>query len=567
MGQNTSHNAGQNPGQNPGQDSAKTAGNRSRRHDIVAFGIAAAAIIQFVGIAGTLMPQVLRSWLTGSAPPDPLLVNALLLNIALVLLGWRRYSEMQREVAIRRQTEEEARLLASTDPLTKCLNRLSSTAAIQALLETGQQVKRNVAVFLIDLDNFKQINDLNSHQTGDLVLTVVADRLRLHFPAGSVIARVGGDEFVCAMIVDPALHGDLDHFAALLIEQVGQPVADGRVMILPRISAGYALSEPHTADSAPTDAATLVHRADIAMYHAKKSGRNRHVAFQPLLEDDLRLKRNLEAAIRDGIAKGEFAPFYEQQVDLQTGKLVGFEMLARWHSPHYGLVSPEVFIPIAEEMDLISELSENLIRQALADAREWDPSLTLSVNISPVQFRDAWFAQKLLQLLVEAGFPPSRLEIEITESTLHENVGAVRNAVTSLKNQGVRVCLDDFGTGYSSLSQLRSLPFDRIKIDRSFVSEIGQDSKCGDLVAAIVSLGRGLDLPVTAEGIESSQVRDALRDLGGMKGQGYLFGMPEDASTTRARLAAMKLLAGSGSRQEMDEPAAEIVALPGRQAS
>ncbi|MFC3101244.1 putative bifunctional diguanylate cyclase/phosphodiesterase [Altererythrobacter lauratis] len=559
MGQNTSHNAGQNP--------AKTADNRSRRHDIVAFGIAVAAIIQFVGIAGTLMPQVLRSWLTGGAPPDPLLVNALLLNIALVLLGWRRYSEMQREVATRRKTEEEARLLASTDPLTKCLNRLSSTAAIEALLETGRQAKRRVAVFMIDLDNFKQINDLNSHQTGDLVLTVVADRLRMHFPAGSVIARVGGDEFVCAMIVDPALHNDLDHFAALLIEQVGQPVADGRAMILPRISAGYALSEPHTSDSAACDAATLVHRADIAMYHAKKNGRNRHVAFLPLLEDDLRLKRDLEAAIRDGIAKGEFVPFYEQQVDLQTGKLVGFEMLARWHSPHYGLVSPEVFIPIAEEMDLISDLSENLIRQALADAREWDPSLTLSVNISPVQFRDAWFAQKLLQLLVQAGFPPSRLEIEITESTLHENVGAVRNAINSLKNQGVRVCLDDFGTGYSSLSQLRSLPFDRIKIDRSFVSEIGQDSKCDDLVAAIVSLGRGLDLPVTAEGIESQHVRDALRELGGMKGQGYLFGMPEDANATRERLAGMQLLSGGTGHASNPAETPELLATQKRQAS
>ena len=552
MGQQSSHNPG------------KTADARSKRRDIIAFGIAIAAILQFVGIAGTLMPQVLRSWLSGGASPDPLLVNALLLNIALVLLGWRRYSEMQREVALRRQTEEEARILANTDPLTKCLNRLSSTAAIQSLLDNAHTTQRSVAVFMIDLDNFKQINDLNSHQTGDLVLTVVADRLRLQFPAGSVIARVGGDEFVCAMIVDPAIHGDLDQFAALLIEQVGQPVAEGRAVILPRISAGYAVSQP--VSTTPDDAAALVHRADIAMYHAKKNGRNRHVAFLPLLEDDLRLKRDLESAIREGIAQGEFVPYYEQQVDLQTGRLVGFEMLARWHSPHYGLVSPEVFIPIAEEADLISELSEKLIRQALADARDWDPSLTLSINVSPVQFRDAWFAQKLLQLLVENGFPPSRLEIEITESTLHENVAAVRNAINSLKNQGVRVCLDDFGTGYSSLSQLRSLPFDRIKIDRSFVSEIGQNAKCGDLVAAIVSLGRGLDLPVTAEGIESSHVLDALRDLGGMKGQGYLFGMPEDAKATRERLAGMQLLAGSAGHDAHPAETPELVAIRNRQA-
>lgn len=235
-------------------------------------------------------------------------------------------------------------------------------------------------------------------------------------------------------------------------------------------------------------------------------------------------------------------PYYEQQVDLETGKLSGFEMLARWKRPRYGVDSPEIFIPIAEEIDLISELSEGLIGQALEDAKDWDPSLTLSVNISPVQLRDPWFAQKLLHWLVESGFPPARLEIEITESCLHENIGAVRSIVTSLKNQGIRISLDDFGTGYSSLAQLRSLPFDGLKIDHSFAAELAGQGEGKALVEAIVSLGRGLSLPVTAEGIESEEVLGQLQGMGELKGQGYLYGMPEDAASTRNLLAGLDML-------------------------
>lgn len=260
------------------------------------------------------------------------------------------------------------------------------------------------------------------------------------------------------------------------------------------------------------------------------------------MENELRLRNELESAIRRGVLQGKFVPFYEQQIDLETGELAGFEMLARWKSPIYGLVSPDVFIPIAEEMDMISELSECLIRQALQDAKAWNPRLSLSVNISPLQMRDPWFAQRLLNLLIESGFPAQRLEIEITESCLHKNIAAVRTIVSSLKNQGIRICLDDFGTGYSSLAQLRSLPFDRLKIDRSFVAKMSKEAGTTNLVEAIISLGKGLSLPVTAEGIEDSCALEALRKLGELKGQGYLYGQPEDAVTTRKRLEGMNLL-------------------------
>jgi EAL domain-containing protein (putative c-di-GMP-specific phosphodiesterase class I) len=263
------------------------------------------------------------------------------------------------------------------------------------------------------------------------------------------------------------------------------------------------------------------------------------------MENELRFRNELETGIRRGIAKGEFVPFYEQQIDLDTGELVGFEMLARWRSPQLGLVSPEIFIPVAEEIGLISDLSEHLMRQAFTDARSWDEALTLSINISPVQLRDPWFAQKLLKLLVEHSFPAQRLEIEITESCLHDNIGLVRSMITSLRNQGVKVSLDDFGTGYSSLEQLRSLPFDRLKIDRSFIKDLTENEGKSGIVDAIVSLGRGLEMPITAEGIEHEDILVALRKMGQFKGQGYLYGRPETAEQVRQRLSIAGRLAGT----------------------
>lgn len=217
-------------------------------------------------------------------------------------------------------------------------------------------------------------------------------------------------------------------------------------------------------------------------------------------------------------------------------------MLARWNSPSLGLVNPDLFIPVAEEIGVIADLSESVIRQALLDARHWNPKLTLSVNISPIQLRDPWFAQKLLKLLVEANFPANRLEIEITENSLHDNIGLVRSMITSLKNQGIRVSLDDFGTGYSSLAQLRTLPFDRIKIDRSFITTLPDSKDSATIVQSIVALGEGLGLPITAEGVESEEVLHELRKFSGLKAQGYLYGMPETARTTAAELAQLDLL-------------------------
>lgn len=516
-------------------------GNAER--DVVTFGIAVAALIMFVGTTGTLMPQIIRASRGLGASPDMLLTNAMLLNIALLLFGWRRYRDLQREMTVRREAEETARELAQRDPLTHCLNRRSGVPALQQAIATAAQDRCDLAVLMLDLDNFKQINDLHSHSAGDAVLVEIAARINAMLPKGGMLARMGGDEFACCLPVRPGEDASIHLFASRLLDSVAAPMICGNAHVEASVSAGIVL---HRRDLGTPDEAgceLLIHRADIAMYHAKKTGRNRYTLFEPRLEDDLHRRNVLGSAIRAGIDAGEFVPFYEQQIDLATGELVGFEMLARWQSPQYGLVMPDTFIPVAEDLDLIAPLSECLIRQALADARDWDPCLTLSVNISPVQLRDPWFAQKILKLLVDTGFPAGRLELEITESCMHENIAAVRSILAGLKNQGIRISLDDFGTGYSSLSQLRELPFDRIKIDRTFVKELASDGT-NDMMNAIVALGRGLNLPITAEGIETPEVLEMLRELGELKGQGYLYGMPEDAETTRGRLAGMELLNG-----------------------
>lgn len=517
--------------------------------DIVALGILAAAIILFVGTGSTVLSRIVRSVLFGEAGGDMLQGNALILNIALIIFGWRRYVDLSREVAVRRQSESHAKRLAETDALTGCLNRRSLDGGIITLLEQASRCGGEVVMVMIDLDKFKRSNDLHGHQVGDEVLCEAARRVRALLPDRALLARLGGDEFAAAILFEAGEIGPdetsvVDNLVSRINRAVAAPITAGAANVEVTASIGLSRSGPVVAATgAEGIAQTLGHQADLAMYHAKKAGRDRFCWFEPTMEAELRFRGELEAGIRNGLARGEFVPFYEKQVDLETGELVGFEMLARWQSPRHGLIGPEIFIPVAEEIGLIADLSETLIARALRDARDWDPRLTLSVNISPLQMRDPWFAQKILKLLVEANFPPERLDIEITESCLHENVGVVRSMITSLRNQGIRMSLDDFGTGYSSLAQLRTLPFDRIKIDRSFVSTLDSSKDSATIVAAISSLGRGMNLPITAEGIESAEVLDALRQLGPFKGQGYLYGRPATAETVRAELAERGLLA------------------------
>ncbi len=527
------------------------------KRDVIALGIVVASIIMFVGTGSTVLPQVVKALAGHGGGPDMLLTNALLLNVALVIFGWRRYAELTGEVQIRRLAEEQAKVLADTDPLTGCFNRRSIAGQTDDLIHQAGTQGEAVAMIMLDLDNFKSVNDLHGHAAGDTMLRTAAERIAAILPERGLLARIGGDEFACVVPFDPAQTAIVDRITADLIATVSEPVEHGDFRVETTISAGLARTEP----GANFDSQVLMHMADIAMYQAKKRGRNRYCWFDPAMESELRFRSELESGIRRGVSLGEFVPFYEKQIDLSTGQLVGFEMLARWRSPTLGVVSPEIFIPVAEEIGAIAELSESLIRQALADARFWHPRLTLSVNISPIQLRDPWFAQKLLKLLVEANFPPSRLEIEITETSLHDNMGLVRSLITSLKNQGVRVSLDDFGTGYSSLSQLRSLPFDRIKIDRSFIMTLPDSPDSATIVRSIIAMGEGLGLPVTAEGVETPRVLEALQQFGSLKAQGFLYGKPGPADAVFAELEQLDLVLQPGAEQPeadstTDEPEA-----------
>ena len=527
------------------QNSKKQNGLGSAERDLIALGIAVSAILLFVATGGTVLPSVVDAMFGNGKSPDHLLVNALLLNIALVIFGWRRYNQLTHEIQERRRAEEQARELAEFDPLTRCLNRRSMADAVENLRERAGKSGDSVAMGLIDLDNFKQINDMHGHGVGDQVLVALAQRISAQLPENSVLARLGGDEFAFVVQYPTQSPERIDDLVIRLFERVTPSFRLEDISLEITMSIGVANdAEDFASDASPKiTTEQLMHRADIAMYHAKKEGKNRFFWFEPAMEAELRFRIELEIGIRNGITKAEFVPYYEQQIDLESGGLVGFEMLARWHSPNLGVVSPEVFIPIAEEIGLIGELSDQLMAQAFVHAAEWDDSLTLAINISPVQLRDPWFAQKLLKTMVKYGMPAHRLEVEVTESSLHDNIGMVRSMITSLRNQGVKVSLDDFGTGYSSLEQLRSLPFDRLKIDRIFVQELHNPNERSTIVDAIISLGKGLNMPITAEGIENEQILARLQSLGPLKGQGFLYGHPEPIADVRKRLAALGKLA------------------------
>jgi len=277
----------------------------------------------------------------------------------------------------------------------------------------------------------------------------------------------------------------------------------------------------------------MLRRADIAMYSSKRAGRNTFRWFDSDQETELKQRATLEEEIRQGIDGDEFIPFFQPLINLESGDTTGFEVLARWRSPRRGLVEPVDFIDICEASGMIAALSMNVMRKALIEAKDWPAHLKIAVNISPVQFRDPQLAERILKLLVETGFPARRLELEITEGSLIEHPEQAVTVVQSLKNNGISIALDDFGTGYASLTQLQALPFDRIKIDKSFVATIGENEQSAAIVRTIASLGKLLCVPITAEGVENEAIRLQLAEAGCQDAQGWLFGRAVSAQLVR----------------------------------
>ncbi|MEG3085884.1 putative bifunctional diguanylate cyclase/phosphodiesterase [Sphingomonas sp. PB4P5] len=507
------------------------------RRDLFTGAITVAAILLFVGTGSAALSAALRSYVSGGAGPEHSLVIALLLNVALILFGWRRHRDLAAEVDVRTAAEERAQLLASKDPLTGFLNRRCLAEEGAAMFVRAQKRGKAMAMIMLDLDHFKTINDMHGHATGDALLQLVAEEIAAAMPAIALTARFGGDEFACGFLFEPDHPDTVERIAERLISRFAQPLHVGGLQLHVSASIGVARSD---FDCASIDA--LMRAADIAMYAAKNSGRNRYAWFDRSMERDLQARNALESGLRAAIPNQEIVPYFEQQIDLGTGRLIGFEVLARWEHPKQGLIAPDKFIHIAEEIGLIGDLSLAIMRQAFLAARDWNAGLSLSVNISPWQLKDAWLAQKIIKVLTETGFPASRLEIEITESALFDNLALAQSIVGSLKNQGIAIALDDFGTGYSSLAHLRALPFDRIKIDKSFIMSINDNVESAAIVGAITGLGDSLNLPITAEGVESVAIETRLKELGCARGQGYLYGQPLSASNVRRLLAEKRLL-------------------------
>ncbi|MGN6279140.1 MAG: putative bifunctional diguanylate cyclase/phosphodiesterase [Sphingomonas sp.] len=508
-----------------------------RRNDLVTGAVTVAAILLFVGTGSAVLSRIVGNYTSGTALPDQTLVVALLLNVALILIGWRRHNALVAEVALHTAAEQRAQQLAARDPLTGFLNRRSFPEDGAAAFAKTQKQGKALALLMLDLDHFKMVNDMHGHTIGDALLRQVAEAIADRVPQGALLARFGGDEFACTFPFEPAHPETVERVGEQLVSRLAQPFGVDGLHLHVSASIGIARSDE---DSTGID--SLTRSADIAMYAAKKAGRNRFAWFDQSMERELKARNDLEVGLRSAIPAQQIVPYFEQQVDLTTGRLHGFEVLARWTHPTRGIISPETFIPIAEETGMIAELSLSVMRQAFVAARDWHPSLSLSINVSPWQLRDPWLAQKIIKTLTETGFPAARLEIEITESALFENLALAQSIVGSLKNQGIRLALDDFGTGYSSLAHLRALPFDRIKIDKSFVISINENAESAAIVNAITRLGDSLNLPITAEGIEDAAIEERLRALGCSKGQGWLYGRPLSIAHARRHLAERRLL-------------------------
>ncbi len=511
-----------------------------RRGAFVTGAIVGTSSLMLVATGGSVVATLVAE-AGGAGTVNPTMITAMLLNIAIIVFARHRHRALSRTLGQLDDADERAIQLASRDPLTGFLNRRSLSEDSATMLARARTRSKAMAMLLIDLDHFKSVNDMHGLATGDALLRAVGAEIAAILPPAALAARLGSDEFACGMLFDPGHPDVVERIAEKLVARLAQPFRLDGATVHVSASVGIARSD---FDCASADA--LLRAADIAMFAAKGAGRGRFAWFDPVMERALQVRNDLENGLRSAIPACEIVPYFEQQVDLATGRLSGFEVLARWEHPTRGVISPEQFIPIAEESGMIGELSLSIMRQAFAAARDWDPALTLSVNISPTQLKDAWLAQKIIKTLTETGFPAHRLEVEITESSLFDNLALAQSICGSLKNQGIRIALDDFGTGYSSLAHLRALPFDRIKIDKSFVQSIIGNPESAAIVNTIVRLGDSLNLPVTAEGIEDAAIETRLKALGCGKGQGYHYGRPLPLGRARQLLAERRLLRFSG---------------------
>jgi diguanylate cyclase (GGDEF)-like protein len=414
--------------------------------------------------------------------------------------------------------------MAHHDALTDLANRVLLNERLEQAL--GRRIHREemVAVHHLDLDQFKAVNDTFGHPAGDKLLRIVAERLRSLVGETDTIARMGGDEFVIvqAPIADPA---DATMLAQLIIESMNKPFElDGHQAVI-GASIGIAVG--------PNDGLRpdrLLRNADLALYRAKGDGRSTFRFFEPAMDLQMQTRRAMEQDLRKALPAGEFELYYQPVVNLASSEISGFEALIRWNHPKQGMIAPASFIPLAEEIGFIVPLGEWVIRQACVTAAAWPGHLNVAVNISAAQFRSPGLMQVIVGALAASGLSPTRLEIEITESVLVQNREATLSVLHQLRALGIRIAMDDFGTGYSSLTYLQCFPFDKIKIDRSFVKDITENTGSLNIVRAVAALANGLGMTATAEGVETSEQLDRITSEGCTEMQGYLFSRPLPAA-------------------------------------
>ena len=428
-------------------------------------------------------------------------------------------------------------VMAGTDPLTGLPNRRRFCEEVEAALAAGRDSGLDHALLLIDLDRFKAVNDAQGHPAGDELLRLVGERLRDVVRDDRHVARFGGDEFAVLLRCDPAgpdvPQTDPAAVAGRLIGLLSMPFSlTGGVAAQIGASVGIGLTR------GPDDGiGDLMHRADVGLYRAKAEGRGCFRFFEQGTDVRVRALAQLEGELHRAVADDAIVPHFQPLIDLATGRFVGVEMLARWPHAIRGMISPAEFIPLAEDSGLIGPMTVSLLRQACRAAAGWPSSITLACNLSPLQLRDARLPATIADVLAETSFPAARLELEVTESALVGDLVLARRLLEEIRALGVRLALDDFGTGYSSLRHLQLLPFDKLKIDQSFVGAMASDRESAKIVSAVVGLGHSLGLSTVAEGVETEEVAALLRELGCDIGQGWLFGRPVPAHRITALLA------------------------------
>jgi diguanylate cyclase (GGDEF)-like protein len=430
------------------------------------------------------------------------------------------FNEMVGKIAER---EQRITQLAFNDVLTGLPNRTMFQQQLDHLFRASRGNGSLFALHCLDLDQFKVINDTLGHPAGDALLVEAGQRL-MHAARGQFVARLGGDEFVVLQALGQDREA-VDRLARDILSAISQPLRIDGNEIIPTTSIGIAL-----APDDGTDGEALLKNADLALYRAKEAGRGTFAFFEESLNERAQVRRQLETDLRQAIDRGEFELYYQPLFDLEQNRICSFEALLRWNHPKRGLISPAEFVPVAEEAGLIVPIGAWVIREACSRAMTWPEHIRIAVNVSPVQFHRGGLQETILQALANSGLAPGRLEVEITESIFLEGGEATLRLLHSLRKLGIRVALDDFGTGYSSLSYLQSFPFDKLKIDRSFIQNLLTRDGASAIVRAITELAQALGIETTAEGVEETAQLMELRSHGCSSVQGFLFAEPMTAA-------------------------------------